>query len=83
LADLLYYNELAIKDNIIDRMTLLKMFKFRNVKTDVECDSFTKTYSREDIETILQNLSFYKIIEDNFDYKLSKINESLARDIQV
>ena len=53
LADLLYYNELAIKDKIIDRMTLIKMFKFRNVKTDVVCDSFTKTYSREDIETIL------------------------------
>ena len=43
-------------------MTLIKMFKFRNVKQDIDCDSFTKTYSREDIEQILQNLSFFKIL---------------------
>jgi hypothetical protein len=32
---------------------------------------------------IISNLSFFKIIEDNFDYKQAKINESFARDVAV
>lgn len=31
----------------------------------------------------MENLSFFKVIEGNFDYKQAKINESLARDIGV
>jgi len=31
----------------------------------------------------MYGLSFFKVIEDNFDYKQAKINESLARDIAV
>ena len=30
LADLLYYNDLSIKDKISEKMILLKMFKFKN-----------------------------------------------------
>jgi hypothetical protein len=30
LADLLYLNELTIKDRIVERCNILKMFKFRN-----------------------------------------------------
>lgn len=63
----------------------MKMFKFKNQKTDItqKVDTFTKIYSREDIESFMMNLGFYKVIEDNFDYKKAKINESLARDIAV
>ncbi len=67
LADLLYYNDFSIKDKIVERMTLIKMFKFRNQNNP--SDTFTKTYNRDDINEIIQNLSFHKIIEDNFDYK--------------
>ena len=31
----------------------------------------------------MAQLSFYKVIEDSFDYRQAKINESLARDIAV
>jgi len=34
LADLLYYNELAIRDRISEKMLLLKMFKFRGSRSD-------------------------------------------------
>ena len=34
LADLLYYNDLAIRDRIAERMTLIKMFKFKGMKSD-------------------------------------------------
>ena len=84
LSDLLYYNEAAIRDRIIERMSIIKMFKFKNFKAEAnQVDTFTKIYKREDIEAILQPLSFWKIIEDNFDYKELKLTESLARDISV
>jgi len=55
LADLLYLNELAIKDKLVERLTLLKMFKFKNFKTENQSqyESFTKTYNLEDIGQIL------------------------------
>jgi hypothetical protein len=34
LADLLYYNDLAIRDRIAERMTLIKMFKFKGVNSE-------------------------------------------------
>lgn len=46
-------------------------------------EQFTRIYDKRDIDQILYNLSFYKIVEDNFDYKQAKINESLVRDITV
>jgi hypothetical protein len=46
-------------------------------------EQFTRIYDKRDIDQILYNLSFFKILEDNFDYKQAKINESLVRDIAV
>ena len=85
LADLLYYNDLAIRDRIAERMTLIKMFKFKGVNSEnsSSSDTFTKTYDRNEVGQIISNLSFFKIIEDNFDYKQAKINESFARDVAV
>jgi cellobiose-specific phosphotransferase system component IIB len=80
LADLLYFNELAIRERISEKMLLMKMFKFKAVKND---DVFTKAYSRNEIDQLISNLSFFKIIEDSFDYKQAKINESFARDVAV
>ena len=34
LADLLYYNDLAIRDRISERMTLIKMFKFKGATSE-------------------------------------------------
>ena len=82
LADLLYLNELAIRDRLAERVALLKMFKHKD-EGNSQPDCFTKTYNLEDFDQILSNLSFSKIIEDHFNYQQSKISESLARDIAV
>ena len=82
LADLLYYNDLAIRDRIKDKMILLKMFKFRSQTSTEENDkTFTKTYDQAEIDQILSQLNFYKIMEDSFDYREASINESMARDL--
>ena len=85
LADLLYYNELAIRDRISERMALVKMFKFRGAKSDSAQppDTFTKTYDRNDVDQLVASLSFFRVIEDSFDYREAKINESFARDMAV
>jgi hypothetical protein len=53
LYDLLYCNELAIRDRVAERMTLMKMFKFRAAKVDGPdkgCDTLTKVYDRSDLD---------------------------------
>lgn len=81
LADLLYYNELAIRDRISERMTFIKMFK-SSVNYSNE-EGPTKTYDRNKLAHKISRLSFFKIIEDNFNYKEADINEQFARDVSV
>lgn len=52
LADLLYYNEANMKDKIIERLVLLKTFKFRAPKNEqgTAYESFVKLYGRDEIE---------------------------------
>jgi hypothetical protein len=85
LADLLYYNELAIRDRVSERMTLVKLFKSRGSKDPSQSpnDTFTRTYARAEMDEVIANLSFVKVIEDSFDYRQAKINESFARDVAV
>jgi len=86
LYDILYYNELAIRDRVSERMVIMKMFKFRGAKADPSekgCDTFTKVYDRSDMDQLVANLSLFKVLEDGFDYKQAKINESFARDLAV
>mmetsp|Transcript_9347 Transcript_9347/g.14137 ORF Transcript_9347/g.14137 Transcript_9347/m.14137 type:complete len:229 (+) Transcript_9347:4107-4793(+) len=90
IADLLYSNELAIRERLVDKLTLLILFKSRTSGSDDDNGEskpgdlqFAKVYNREEIDLIVQNLSFFKVIEDSFDYSKEKINESLARDLQV
>lgn len=81
LAELINSNEMAIRERIVERVTLTEMFKHKTSKPAQE--AFTRSYDRRDIDQIIYGLSFFKIIEDSFDYKQAKINESLARDIGV
>lgn len=48
LAELIYSNEMAIRDRIAERVTLTEMFKHKSTKSTLE--TFTKTYDRRDIE---------------------------------
>jgi len=43
-------NDLAIRDRLVDRTGILEMFKHKTVKNSSECELFTKTYNRWDIE---------------------------------
>jgi hypothetical protein len=75
LADLLYYNDLAIRDRISERMAFVKMFKSSKNDLNRNKDSLTKTYDRNKLAQIISKLSFFKIVEDNFNYEEAKINE--------
>ena len=75
---------------MIERTLLLEMFKHKTiVKEEAAIEvrnkfgiaQFTKNYIRSEIEIILAPLTLIKLIEDDFDYKEAKINESLARDL--
>lgn len=75
---------------MVERTLLLEMFKHKaivkeeaaiEVRNKFGIAQFTKTYIRSEIETILAPLTIIKLIEDDFDYKEAKINESLARDL--
>ena len=46
-------------------------------------ESFTKCYDRNEVDQLVGSLSFFKVLEDNFDYKQAKINEGFARDVAV
>jgi hypothetical protein len=48
LAELIYSNEMAIRDRIAERVTLTEMFKHKTSKPAQE--AFTRTYDRRDID---------------------------------
>ena len=83
LGDLRYYNDLAIRERVVDRLLVLKLFKSRKKIEGRPTESFSKIYQREEVEAILDQISFFRSLEDSFEYSSVKINESLARDIQV
>jgi len=75
---------------MVERTLLIEMFKHKvvvkeeaaiEVRNKFGIAQFTKTYVRSEIEIILAPLTVFKLIEDDFDYKEAKINESLARDL--
>lgn len=56
-------------------MAFVKMFKSSKNDLQPNKDSLTKTYDRNKLAQIISKLSFFKIVEDNFNYEEAKINE--------
>lgn len=85
LADILHSSELVIRERIAERMLLVKMFKHKAATGEPSeaQETMTETFGRAEVEQVIMNLSFFKIIEDAFDYRAAKINESFARDLAV
>lgn len=64
LYDLIEYNKDYIKNKIVDMIMIFNSFKQLDFKR------------KEDMENIINQLSLYQLLIDNFDYKKAGLSES-------